>query len=66
MVAPRELNEKCEAIAIFGEANRNYHEAVRMFNERLPDRPSYRHYFKQLMKTFYENGSVQNKKRSGR
>lgn len=66
MVQPRNLQEKCEMIVIYGEAGRNYHEAVRIFNERFPDRPIDRHYFKSVVGKFFEIGGVENKKRPGR
>lgn len=46
---------------IFGKAYRNT-----VFNERFLDRPNNGLYLKQLVITFYENGSMQNKKGSWR
>lgn len=62
----RALNEKVEAILIFGEANRNIHAAMRIFNERFPDRPICRKYLKTLVVKFQNSGSVKNAPRTGR
>lgn len=66
MLLPPDLNEKCEAIVIFGVANRNYYETVLIFNDRFPESPIDRHYFTDLVDKFFETVSVQNKKWSGR
>ncbi|KAJ8948881.1 hypothetical protein NQ318_005501 [Aromia moschata] len=60
------LNEKTEAIFIWAEAGRNYHEAERIFNERFPERPISRKYIRQLVSKFSTTGSVGDKPRSGR
>lgn len=65
-MAPRLVEEKVEAVLIFGEANRNYHQAVRIFNERFPDRPISRKYFRELVQKFLETGNVNEKKKTGR
>ena len=62
----RPLDEKIEAVIIFGEANRNYHKAVRIFNERFPGRPICRKYFQKLMSKFQVLGTVKDAPRSGR
>lgn len=62
----RPMEEKTEAVLIFGEAQRCYHAAERIFNERYPDRPISRQYLRQLIQKFQTTGSVGNAKRSGR
>lgn len=66
MANVRTLQEKTEAVFIFAEANRNFHEAERIFNERFPDRPISRAYLRQLVQKFINTGSVQNRKNPGR
>lgn len=61
----RSLEQKVEAIVIFGEAQRNYHEAVRIFNDRYPDRPISRTYLRDLLRKIQATGSVHSMKRSG-
>lgn len=46
------LEDKVEAIIIFGEANCKYHGAVLLFNKRVPNRPSYA---KSIFRNFYQN-----------
>lgn len=41
----RSLKHKVKAIIIFGEINRNYYVAVRLFSERFFDRLIRRKYF---------------------
>lgn len=60
----RSVEHKVEAIVIFGEAQRNYHEAVRIFNDRYPDRPISRTYLRELLRKFQATGSVHSMKRS--
>src|SRR6202042_2575462 len=62
----RLMEDKVEAVLIFGEAQRNYHAAVRIFNERFPDRPITRKYLRELVQKFQTTGHVNNAKRSGR
>lgn len=60
------MEDKIEAVMIFGEAQRNYHAAERIFNERFPNRPVTRKYLRELIGKFQVTGSVGNAKRSGR
>lgn len=62
----RSLQDKFEAVIIFGEANRNYHAAVRIFNERYPERQIGRKFLRKLISKFQETGSVKDAPRSGR
>ena len=66
MVYERAFNEKTDAIVIYGESNRNLHQAVRIFNEIYPENPISRHYYRKLLQTFFNSGTVNSKKRSGR
>lgn len=60
------MEEKIEAIVIFGEAQRNFHAAERIFNERFPNRPISRTYYRELFRKFQITGSVHAAKRTGR
>lgn len=62
----RSLEDKVEAVIIFGEANRNYHAAIRIFNERFPERPMCRKYLQKLVAKFNQTGTVKDAPRSGR
>lgn len=66
MVRSRPLEEKTEAIMLYAEAGRNYHEAVRIFNDRFPEHPMCRKYLKELVEKFTRTGSVQKEKGGGR
>ena len=46
------VQKKVETILIFGEAQRNYHAAERIFNERFSDRPITRKYLSDLVENF--------------
>lgn len=58
--------EKVEMILFYGEARRNVHEAVRLFNAAHPDRPVDRAYIKRLVDKFSTTFSVKDAPRSGR
>ena len=58
----RPVQEKLEAILILGEAQRNYHAAERIFNERFPDRPFTRKYLRDQVEKFQTTGSILNAK----
>lgn len=66
MPRPRFLEEKTEAILIYAEARRNYHEAERIFNKRFPNNPKSRTYLRKLVSKFQRIGCVTREKGSGR
>lgn len=66
MVRIRPLEEKTEAILIYAEAGRNFHEAERIFNDRFPDNPICRKYLRELVDKFQRTGSLLREKGSGR
>lgn len=66
MPRERSLDEKTQAIIIYGESGRNLHQAVRIFNERFPENPVCRKYFRELLRKFTTTGSVKRASGSGR
>lgn len=66
MSMARSLNDKFEAVLIFGEAGRNFHLAVRMFNEKFPENPISRSYLRKLVNKLQVTGSLKDAPRSGR
>lgn len=57
---------KVEIVLLFGQANRNYHETVRLFNETHPERPVSRCYVRKLIHKFMTTFSVKDAPRPGR
>lgn len=66
MARERALLEKIEAVIIYGESGRNLHQAVRIFNERFPENPICRKYFRELVRKFTATGSVKRASGSGK
>jgi hypothetical protein len=62
----RPLSHKTDLIIFYGQALRNVHETVRLFNNAHPDRPVSRTYVRQTVQKFVETGSVKNATKSGR
>lgn len=66
VIMARSLDDKFEAVLIFGEAGRNYHLAVRMFNDRFPENPISRSYLRKLLNKLQATGTLKDAPRSGR
>lgn len=62
----RSNEEKVEMILCYGEARRNVHEAVRLFNNKFPDMTIDRAYMKRLIDKFTTTFSLKDAPRSGR
>lgn len=45
--------------------NRNLHQAFAFFNGRYPENLISRQYYRKLLQTFFYNGTLKDKKRSG-
>lgn len=58
--------DKVEIILLYGQANRNYHEAARLFNNVYADRPVSPSYVKSVVDKFTTTFSVKDAPRSGR
>lgn len=66
LIMVRSNEDKVEMIMLYGEARRNLHETVRLFNAAYPDRPVDRAYVRQLVSKFRTTFSVKDAPRSGR
>jgi hypothetical protein len=62
----RPLDHRTDIILFFGQAQRNIHETVRLFNEAHPERPVVRKYVRESVNKFLNSGSVNQAPRSGR
>lgn len=60
------MEERVFAVKVFYQSQNNAHEAVRLFNDRYPDKPIDRKYLRELMRKFEVTGNVGNVKRTGR
>lgn len=65
-MAPRPNAEKVDMVFCYGEAKKNLHEAVRLFNDLHPQRPVCRTYLRDLVRKFETTFSVKDAPRSGR
>lgn len=56
------LEERTEIVVLYGIANRNYSQTAALFNENHPNKNVSAVYVINLIKKFFETGSVNNKK----
>lgn len=65
-MAQRSNEDKINMIYCYGQANKNLHEAVRLFNDLVPGRPVDRKYLRELVAKFETTLSLKNAPRTGR